>query len=202
MIVNAVKHALEKMDRRFLDLSGLIFDKHTGELLKRLGETEEKLLERPFAYEFYHQMRVLWDSRAEVVAPFSDVVIQGEFDKGYQGIPNLDRIPDFLLHSPNSDKRNFGVIEMKRAHSVQGIELDFDKFVSFRNQRNYQYFVEIVIGHTRELNMSQLRSLNQEGEHVVEIDVVLFDFDTWRADDCRINRRVAPVDRLRSTGVA
>ena len=115
MLVNAVKYALEKMDRRFLELSGLIFDEYTDELLRRLGETQEKLLERPFAYEFYHQMRFLWDSGSELVAPFADVVIQGEVDKGYQAIRDLDRVPDFLLHRPNSNERNFAVIEVKLA---------------------------------------------------------------------------------------
>lgn len=188
MLVNAVKNALERMDRRFLELSGLIFDPGTDELLRRLGETEEKLLERPYAYEFFHQMRSLWDSRAEVIAPFADVVIQGEVDKGYQAIRDLDRIPDFLLHRPNSNARNFGVIEVKLAAFAQHIERDFDKFVSFRNRRGYEHFVEIVIGDTRELEKANLTRFNQQGRHVVEIAVVLFNTDRWRVADVRIHR--------------
>jgi hypothetical protein len=188
LLVTAVKHALEKMDRKFLLLSGLIFDEYTHELLRRLGEKEEKLLERPYAYEFYHQMRVLWDSKSDLVAAFADVVIQAEVDKGYQAIQNLDRIPDFLLHRPNSDERNYAVIEFKLAAAWDQAEKDFQKFVSFRNRRGYVHFVEVLIGHTPELQKARAKLVNQQGEHLVEIAVVLFDTDTWRAADITIHR--------------
>lgn len=188
MIVDAVKHSLEAMDRRFLELSGLIFDPYTDDLLRRLGETQEKLLERPFAYEFYHQMRTLWDSRSPLVAPFADVVIQGEVDKGYQAITDLDRVPDFLLHRPNSDERNFAVIEVKLAAFARDIERDLNKFVAFRNRRGYQHFVEIVIGHEAELRRVNLDELNQKGDRVIEVVVVFFNTDNWKAMDHRISR--------------
>lgn len=188
MLVNAVKYALERMDCRFLELSGLVFNRDTDELDRRLRETKEKLLERPYAYEFYHQMRVLWDTRSQLVAPFADVVIQGEVDKGYQTIHDLDRIPDFLLHRPNSNARNFAVIEVKLAAFAHRIEQDFDKFVSFRNRRGYQHFVEIVIGHSAELNEAQASLVTQEGDQLVEIAVILFDVDAWTANDILIHR--------------
>lgn len=188
MLVNAVKHALERMNPRFLELSGLIFDPYTDEILRRLGETREKLLERPYAYEFYHQMRVLWDNRSELVAPFEDVVIQGEVDKGYQAIQELDRIPDFLLHRPNANDRNFAVIELKLAAFAGRLEQDFEKFISFRNRRSYEQFVEIVIGHRHELDAVRVGRFNQEGDRLVQIAIVLFNTDTWRASDIQISR--------------
>ncbi|HVX13312.1 MAG TPA: hypothetical protein VHC22_19160 [Pirellulales bacterium] len=188
MIIDAVKHSLETMDRRFLELSGLIFDPYTDELLRELGESQEKLLERPFAYEFYHQMRTLWDNRSPLVAHFADVVIQGEVDKGYQAISGLDRVPDFLLHRPNSDERNFAVIEVKLAAFARDIERDLNKFVAFRNRRGYQHFVEIVIGHEAELRRVNLDGLNQKGDWVIEVAVVLFNTDDWKATDHRISR--------------
>jgi hypothetical protein len=188
MLVKAVKHALEKMDPRFLRMSGLIFDPNTDEFLRQLGESQEKLLERPFAYEFYHQMRHLWDIGAELVAPFADVVIQGEVDKGYQTIRHLDRIPDFLLHRPNSDARNFAVIEVKLAAFANRIEQDFDKFVSFRNRRGYAHLVEIVIGRASELDKARLRTFSQQGQNLVDISVILFNTDTWQAMDFSVSR--------------
>lgn len=188
MLVDAVKYALEKMDRRFLELSRLRFDPFTDELLHRLGETPEKLLERPYAYEFYHQMRTLWDNRSELVASFADVVIQGEVDKGYQTIQGLDRIPDFLLHRPHSNDRNFAVIEVKLAAFANRIEQDFDKFVSFRNRRAYEHFVEIIVGHAAELQQVDVDRFNQVGHRVVEVAVIFFNADTWQATDRRINR--------------
>ncbi len=41
-----------------------------------------------------------------------EVVVQAEVNKHYQGIPNLKRIPDFLLHKPSS-MENLAVIEFK-----------------------------------------------------------------------------------------
>ena len=189
MLVNAVSFALEKMDPRFLELSGLIFDPYTDELMRRLGETEEKLPWKGRMHtSSYHQMRALWDNRSELIAPFADVVIQGEVDKGYQAIRELDRIPDFLLHRPNSDARNFAVIEVKLAAFARRIERDFDKFVSFRNRRHYEHFVEIVIGRGSQLSDIGLHRFNQSGQRLVEITVVLFNTDTWEATAHRINR--------------
>ena len=63
------------------------FNAESQRLLLQIGETEERLLERPFAYELYHQMRCLWAQRHHLISAFPDVVTQGEFDKGYQDIP-------------------------------------------------------------------------------------------------------------------
>jgi len=39
------------------------------------------------------------------------VVIQAEVHKGYQKISDLNKIPDFLFHKPNSMVSNFAVVE-------------------------------------------------------------------------------------------
>jgi len=56
-----IKLCLERMDRRFTDLSRLKFDEVSGELKEKLQE--QKIQERPFAYEFYHQFRKFWEKR-------------------------------------------------------------------------------------------------------------------------------------------
>ncbi|AMM41790.1 hypothetical protein HS1_001998 [Candidatus Desulfofervidus auxilii] len=95
MIVNAVKLCLENMNKKFVDLSRLKFD----ELNNRLKETlqEQKIQERPFAYEFYHQFRKLWDSGSILGIVSEDVVSQAEVNKTYQEIPDLKKIPDFFI---------------------------------------------------------------------------------------------------------
>jgi hypothetical protein len=48
--------------------------------------------------------------------------------------------------------------------------------------------VEIIIGHAAELRLLGVGRFNQTGNRVVEIAVVFFDTDTWRASAYRINR--------------
>jgi len=55
-LIEVIKTALTKMDRKFTDLSRLEFDKISKELREKLEK--QKIQERPFAYEFYHQLRI------------------------------------------------------------------------------------------------------------------------------------------------
>src|SRR5947208_4202793 len=52
--------------------------------------------ERTFAYELYHQLRILWDKYPKLQKKF---VIQAEVRKAYQHIPDFDRMPDFIFIS-------------------------------------------------------------------------------------------------------
>jgi hypothetical protein len=67
-------------------------------------------LERPFAYELYHQLRRMWATNGFESA----CVIHAEVYKEYQQIKNLDKMPDFLFHLPEPD-RNLAVVEIKLA---------------------------------------------------------------------------------------
>ncbi len=100
------------MDHCFTDLSRLKFDEIPRKLKEKL--LEQKIQERPFAYEFYHQFRKLWDSGCVNMLLPHDIVIQAEVNKSYQNIPNLKTISDFLFHKSSSNERNFAVVEFKR----------------------------------------------------------------------------------------
>lgn len=188
MIVNAVKLCLENMNKKFVDLSRLKFD----ELDNRLKETlkEQKIQERPFAYEFYHQFRKLWDSGSILGIVSADVVIQAEVNKTYQEIPYLKKIPDFLLHKPNVPyEKNFAVIEFKMASNIAEIEKDFKKLVAFKKILGYKYLIEIIIGNEKDKNSlktakEKIRRLNNSnGEEIILIE---FNIDSWKASDYKI----------------
>ena len=185
MIVNAVKLCLENMNKKFVDLSRLKFD----ELDNRLKETlkEQKIQERPFAYEFYHQFRKLWDSGSILGIVSADVVIQAEVNKTYQEIPHLKKIPDFLLHKPNVPyEKNFAVIEFKMASNIDEIEKDFNKLVAFKKILGYKYLIEIIIGKENSLKTAKekIRRLNNSnGEEIILIE---FNTDSWKANNYKI----------------
>ena len=186
MIVNAVKLCLENMNKKFVDLSRLKFD----ELNNRLKETlqEQKIQERPFAYEFYHQFRKLWDSGSILGIVSEDVVSQAEVNKTYQEIPDLKKIPDFLLHKPNANE-NFAVIEFKLASNIDEIEKDFKKLIAFKCRLRYIYLIEIIIGDENSLRTAKerIRSLNNsDGEEIILIE---FNTDSWEANDYKIKYR-------------
>ena len=192
MIVNAVKLCLENMNKKFVDLSRLKFD----ELNNRLKETlqEQKIQERPFAYEFYHQFRKLCDSRSILGIVSADVVIQAEVNKTYQQIPDLKKIPDFLLHRPNTNE-NFAVIEFKLTSNIDEIEKDFKKLIAFKYELNYEYLIEIIIGDENSLKNAKERiysSLNDpNGEKIILIE---FNTNSWRANDYEIKYKSTSPD--------
>ncbi len=59
MLINSIKLSLENMNRKFTDLSKLKFDEIEQELKNKF--IEQKIQERPYAYEFYHQFRKMWE---------------------------------------------------------------------------------------------------------------------------------------------
>lgn len=180
MLVNAIKLSLENMNKKFTNLSRLRFDEIDQTLKEKLQE--QKILERPFAYEFYHQFRKLWNGGCILSIASEDIVIQAEVNKTYQRIPNLNKMPDFLLHKPNSNE-NLAVIEFKLASNNRQIEEDFKKLVAFNKRLGYKILIEVVIGHEKSLAKAQsyIEQLkNRDGE---EINIIYFNTDSWRAND-------------------
>ena len=124
-----------------------------------------------------------------------DVVIQAEVNKKYQEIPKLNKIPDFLLHKPSTNK-NYAVIEFKRAFYENtfnsDIKEDFDKLVAFKQELGYDHLIEVVIGEENQLRAAKAhitRDLNSlDGEEIIIIE---FDTGSWRANhyDIRYTKR-------------
>jgi len=145
-------------------------------------------LERPFAYEFYHQLRRLLD---EGIVDFGGPIIQAEVDKRYQQCFEDGKIPDFIIHSPNS-KRNIAIIEFKLATRVKDdIREEFKKIVKFKTNRDlrYSYGIEVLIGAKNSLERCK-REINDwnttGGEKII---IIGFNTDSWKADHSVIQFR-------------
>jgi len=172
-VIEAIETALTNMDPHYCSLSQIDYSKLD---LRRRLETE-KYLERPFAYEFYHQFRKLID---EGRFDFGDSVIQGEVDKRYQHILDLGKIPDFILHTPNSTVENLAVIEFKLAsNSGKPLEDDLKKLVAFKRvtDTRYKNLVEVIIGNSEELKQAWKRVNDLSKAIGEEISVITYDVD-------------------------
>jgi len=177
MLIDAVRKALEKMDPAYCKLSDLNYQ--DPDFPKPLNEA--KYLERPFAYEFYHQLRCLIEKG---VVDFGAARVQGEVAKEYQNMPDFNAIPDFIIHQPSSTKDNFAVIEFKLASRKPGdINDDLDKLIKFlRPFLKYDHIVEVLLGSEKELKQrrdsvqSKVQSLKQP------ITIVEFDVGSWQAN--------------------
>ncbi|MHA1208814.1 MAG: hypothetical protein ACTSP1_13140 [Candidatus Freyarchaeota archaeon] len=190
MIINAVKSCLENMNEKFVDLSRMKFDKLRNELKEHF--LEQKVQERPFAYEFYHQFRKLWDSGSIPRIASEDVVIQAEVNKIYQSIPNLGKIPDFLLHEPSTNE-NLAVIEFKVlsnssniSSDISRIKKDFEKLVAFKHKLEYRHLIEVIVGDENLLRKARERILPMNNTDGEEIIVIEFNTNSWRANDYKI----------------
>src|SRR6266567_9190786 len=138
--------ALENLDWNYVTLSRVQYFEG-----KKPPELNSKAhwLERPFAYELYHQLRCMWATMGFESA----CVIHAEVYKKYQAIKNLKKMPDFLFHLPKLDC-NVAVVEIKLAVNP-GLQEDLDKLTLFHNILKYQYLIEVIIGTDAELREAE-----------------------------------------------
>ena len=184
MVILAIKTALENIDENYCKLSQIDYSMlGVNESTKKLLE-EEKYLERPFAYEFYHQLRKLIDSDDMT---FDGPVIQAEVDKRYQHCFENGKIPDFIIHEPNT-RKNLAVIELKLASNYENLEGDLKKLVEFKNNQDleYAFAIEIIIGDHAFLNKAKERILRMEKTKGEEIIIIYYNTCSRKVEDRNI----------------
>lgn len=178
-VLSAIEDALENMNGEYWKLSKLKYSDFNDRLSDSNIETleEMKYLERPLAYEFYHQLRSLIES-GEI--DFGGPIVQAEVDKRYQHYFEKGKKPDFIIHVPSKKGGDvdLAVIEFKRVSQGLGkVKNDLKKLLKFRkNDLNYQNLVEVLIGEELKLKecSEKLKELSlDEGEkiHILEFDV-------------------------------
>ena len=173
--------ALENMDKKYCKLSQIDYSKiGLNEPLVELL-AEKKYLERPVAYEFYHQFRKLMDSGK---VNFGGPIIQAEVDKRYQHCFENGKIPDFIIHIPNTET-NLAVIEFKLTSNISNVKGDFKKLVKFKEVLNYQYVVQVIVGNTSSLGKARehIGEPSADGEKIIIIE---FNVDSWKVESREI----------------
>ena len=177
-VIEATIMALEKMPREYCTLSQIDYSKLDVPIIE--SAKKEKYLERPFAYEFYHQLRNLMDCGA---VNFGDCVIQAEVDKRYQHC--FGKIPDFIIHIQDKTDKNLAVLEFKLTSNLDKIRGDFDKLVKFKKYLEYEHIIEVVIGSESSLKVKNSQTVKQSNANYEEITIIEFDTDSWKAVDCK-----------------
>lgn len=102
----------------------------------------EKVRERVFCYELYHQLRLLSSTYK--------FDIHGELDKrGFY--KKLNSIPDFLFHKQGTHE-NHCVMEVKGRKNCEGIIKDFQTLTSFLNGKGelkpYKFAIFFIFKHS------------------------------------------------------
>ena len=110
---------------------------------------QAKFLERPIAYEFYHQLRKLMDCGT---ISFDGYVVHAEVNKSYQHLFENGKCPDFIVHVPGP-RKNYAVIEFKLASNPKAPENDLCKLVEFKRhpKLRYRHGIEVILGARDEL---------------------------------------------------
>ncbi len=168
-----------------MDYSKLV--KIPKDIIEKLKE--EKYFERLFAYEFYHQFRILIENKK---VDFGGAVLHAEVPKEYQRCfkKGNGKIPDFILHVPDKSL-NLAVLEFKLATNLGKIDHDFDKLLDFHNNAalKYENIIEVVIGDTNQLEKATdtIKKYNDEdGETIV---IIYFNTETWKSNKTEIQYR-------------
>src|SRR5438874_397838 len=178
-MVDQIETALEQLNWHYVRLSRLRYAN------SRVKTGDPRWLERPFAYEIYHQLRCIWDRESEF-----DCVIQAEVFKHYQEIRELDKMPDLLIHLPDSTEKNLAVVEIKLASNRQkNLICDLNKLGMFQRILKYKTLVEVIIGANKEIEVLQRKIERLNRRNGANIDVLFLSIDdhkvqrqslTWR----------------------
>jgi len=195
MVIDAVEMALRRMNKECCNLSELDYRN-----LGINGLADKKYLERPFAYEFYHQLRTLMD---EGKVNFGGLIIQAEVDKRYQHCFEDGKIPDFIIHKVNTEE-NLAVIEFKLASNSKKIDRDFEKLVLFKRELHYKHLIEVVIGNNPSLECVRNRIKEMECDNGDQIVVIGFSVDDWQTQkwEIRYRSKKCNTEKTRGEGIA
>jgi hypothetical protein len=191
MVIDAVEMALRRMNREYCNLSELDYRN-----LGINGLADKKYLERPFAYEFYHQLRTLMD---EGKVNFGGLIIQAEVDKRYQHCFEDGKIPDFIIHKANT-KENLAVIEFKLASNSKKIDRDFEKLVLFKRELRYKHLIEVIIGDNPSLERVRGRIKEMECDNGDQIVVIEFNVEGWQTQKWEIRYRSKSATQKKTEG--
>jgi len=104
--------------------------------------------ERVYAYELYHQLRVIWPNEW-------GFTVNGEVDKRkhptIRGYAVRNRIPDLLVHRPGDMGDNLVILEVKPVSaSVPEIAKDLRKLTAFCRDAKYRLGVLLLFGPERD----------------------------------------------------
>jgi hypothetical protein len=124
----------------------------------------ERIRERVFCYELYHQIKTTQEKNNENYK-LEKWTLNGEPDKsGHNCIKNSPK-PDFIFHTPGTDD-NLAVIEVKGYEDNEkpdenGLRNDFDKLETFVQKYGYQCGIMLIYNSSIEKVISVIQNIIQ-----------------------------------------
>lgn len=106
-----------------------------------VGHKEIKRRERVYAYELYHQMRLIQEQKFN-----SEFTINGEIDKSGHKIIKEPFNPDFVIHQQGKMGENFCVVELKTINKKSGIQKDFHTITCMMHCYRYKIGIFAIAG--------------------------------------------------------
>ena len=106
-----------------------------------VGHKEIKRRERVYAYELYHQMRLIQEKKVK-----KEFTINGEIDKSGHKIIKEPFNPDFVIHQQGKMGENFCVVELKTINKKSGIQKDFHTITCMMHCYRYKIGVFAIAG--------------------------------------------------------
>ena len=106
-----------------------------------VGHKEVKRRERVYAYELYHQMRLIQEQKFK-----SEFTINGEIDKSGHKIIKEPFNPDFVIHQQGKMGENFCVVELKTINKKSGIQKDFHTITCMMHCYRYKIGIFAIAG--------------------------------------------------------
>lgn len=127
-------------------------------LLPTLGD--DKLRERVYAYELYHQMRSKWTLK--------NLILNGEVDKkGHPRFPpSNEPQPDLIIHEPGTEN-NLAVFEIKSSGAQKReIVEDLNKLHLFLESLHYERAIYLIYGTNSEACANKIVKLSEYSNKV------------------------------------
>ena len=161
LIADVVVEALRNVDPGKIELSKVRYD-------GRPPAERPMYQERTFAYEFYHQLRMLQENtRSEEL---QGVTQQAEVSKRYQGVPFM---PDLLLHVPG-ETMNLAAFEFKLAEN-QNLRRDLFKLQHLKSDYGYNEVFMIILGSEEAAESWLARAKEFQSSEGEDIQFIVYD---------------------------
>ena len=127
----------------------------TIEVAEKNATARRKRRERVYAYELYHQMRILQDERKSILG--KNMCINAEIDKRGHTVIKEKFNPDIIIHEQGT-MHNLCVIELKVCLDYDGIRKDINTIHKMVDEYQYVCGAFVMAGASLDETKTKLRN--------------------------------------------
>ena len=138
--------ALGKIEGKYIAFKPFYSD---DDKIRNSKDPRVKYAERVFAYEFYHQYRIIMDRKKK---RYNNIQLNGEQEKDVKEFTaikkSLNRFsPDLILHgSLSNTEKQYWICEIKMNHNPYPFEDLFKIGLYYTNEVKFNYYIFLYVG--------------------------------------------------------